>query len=236
LTSVDETIDPGMRAEPDTPGYVEHQTNPYRGHWLTEQEVLRLTEPGDRIFEGGLSTGYMARQFVAAGRHVDGAEIDPKAAEVAGRVCDRVWVGDLQQVDPADLNGPYDLLLFADTLEHLADPVAVLIRLRSQVKPNAPLVVSIPNIANWTMRLRLLFGRFRYTERGLLDRTHLRFYTKRTAVEMLGEAGFDVEQVVAAVPVPLVKSPIVGRVAHKVGNLWPSLFAYTFLITARARD
>ena len=217
------------------PGYVKHQTIPYRGHWLVEQEVLRLTRPGDRIFEGGVSSGYMAEQFVTAGRRVDGAEIDPEAAKAAAKVCDRVWVGDLQQLDPDELDGPYDLLLFADTLEHVPDPASVLLRLSTQLKPGAALVVSIPNVANWAMRLGLLLGRFRYTNRGLLDRTHLRFYTKRTAVEMLEEGGFEVQKVVASVPVPFVRSPRVGRLAHRVGNLWPSLFAYTFVITARRR-
>ena len=123
--------------------------------------------------------------------------------------------------------------MFGDTLEHLADPVAVLRRLRPALADDGALVVSIPNVANWAMRLGLLAGRFRYTERGILDRTHLRFYTARTVREMLAEAGFRTESLVASVPVPLIGWRPLLALAHRIGNYRPSLFAYTFVIVAR---
>jgi 2-polyprenyl-3-methyl-5-hydroxy-6-metoxy-1,4-benzoquinol methylase len=227
-----------MRSHVEAPalpdqGYVKLQEIPYRGHWLVEQAVLRHTKPGDAIFEGGVSSGYLARRFVDAGRRVDGAEIDPQAAGQAMEVCGRVWVGDLSQLDVGQLESNYQLLLFADTLEHLPDPPAVLRRLKTRLDPAGTLVVSLPNVANWAIRLGLLAGRFRYTDRGILDRTHLRFYTQKTAVQMLAEGGFEVVDLVASVPVPLLKSPRLCRLAHAIGNLRPSLFAYTLVITAR---
>lgn len=213
-------------------GYVELQTAPYRGHSLLADAVLRHTRPGDLIFEGGVSSGYFAEVLVAHGRRVHGAEIDPVAANEARRVCERVFVGDLQDLDVDDLPDRYDALLFGDTLEHLPDPVTVLRRLAGVLKSSGVLIVSIPNVANWAIRLGLLAGRFRYTDRGILDRTHLRFYTKRTLVEMLREAGFRVVELTASVPVPGVTSVRLGRLAHRIGNLWPSLFAYTFVVTA----
>jgi 2-polyprenyl-3-methyl-5-hydroxy-6-metoxy-1,4-benzoquinol methylase len=209
------------------------QETPWRGHWLLQREVLRHTRPGDRVFEGGVSTGYLSRRFVEAGRLVDGAEIDPDAARQAEEVCGKVWVGDLEQLDVTEL-GTYQVILFGDTLEHLADPASLLRRLRPKLAADGILVVSIPNVANWTMRLRLLAGRFDYTDRGILDRTHLRFFTKRTAVELLRSAGFEVVRVQAAVPVPLLTHPALSRAGYLVGNLWPSVFAYTFVITARS--
>jgi 2-polyprenyl-3-methyl-5-hydroxy-6-metoxy-1,4-benzoquinol methylase len=216
-------------------GYVKLQDVPWRGHWLLQREVLRHTKPGDRIFEGGISSGYLSRKFVEEGRHVDGAEIDPLAAEQARKICDRVWVGDLQTFDVAEMDLNYDVLLFGDTLEHLPDPMAVLQRLRTKLSPTGVLVVSLPNVANWSVRLRLLLGNFNYRDRGILDRTHLRFFTKRTAVKLLEDAGFAVVRQQAAVPVPLLTSARLSRFAYAVGNLWPSLFAYTFIITARPR-
>lgn len=212
--------------------YVTLREVPYRGHWLVQQAVLDRTKPGDHVLDAGTSTGYLARQLVAAGRRVDGAELDPVAARAAGQVCDSVWVGDLARLDPAELPRDYDVILFADTLEHLPDPPAVLRRLRTRLAPGGQLVVSLPNIANWAIRLSLLAGRFRYTERGILDRTHLRFYTKRTAVDMIEQAGFRVTSVAGSIPVPLVKTPFLCRLAHRIGNLRPSFFAYTFVITA----
>lgn len=214
-------------------GYVELRTIPYRGHGLLADAVRRSVRPGGRIFEGGVSSGYFARVLTDAGYTVDGAEIDPDAAAEAAKVCDRMIVGDLSTLDPGLLAPAYDGFVFGDTLEHLPDPVAVLRRLRPLLADGGALVVSIPNIANWAVRLGLLAGRFRYTERGILDRTHLRFYTARTVREMLAEAGFRTEELVASVPVPLVTWTPLLALAHRVGNLRPSLFAYTFVIVAR---
>jgi len=214
-------------------GYVELQTLPYRGHVLLEEAVRRAIRPGGRIFEGGVSSGYFARVLVDAGYVVDGAEIDPEAAAAAADVCDRLVVGDLSALELDRLAPTYDGFVFGDTLEHLPDPVAVLRRLRPRLADDGALVVSIPNVANWAIRLGLLAGRFRYTERGILDRTHLRFYTARTVREMLAEAGFRTDELVASVPVPLVRWRPLLRLTHKIGNLRPSLFGYTFIIVAR---
>jgi 2-polyprenyl-3-methyl-5-hydroxy-6-metoxy-1,4-benzoquinol methylase len=173
----------------------------------------------------------MARELVDAGLVVDGAELDPVAAEEARQVCRTVVVGDLQHLDLSTLPH-YDVVLFGDTLEHLPDPGAVLARLRPRVKPGGVLVVSVPNIANWAIRLSLLAGRFRYTDRGILDRTHLRFYTRRTLIELLEGAGFRVVALKASVPLPGISTAWVCRLAHRVGNWRPSLFAYTFIATA----
>lgn len=214
------------------PGYVPLQTAPYRTHHLLAEAVLACAPPGGRVFEGGVSSGYFASVLTRAGLEVDGHELDPVAAERARRVCERVYVGDLEEFDVDELEGMYDVLLFGDTLEHLADPVTVLRHLRTHLSPTGTLVVSVPNVANWAIRLSLLAGRFRYTDRGILDRTHLRFYTQTTLVEMLETAGFRAQSVVGTVPVPLVKSETLGRIAHRIGNLRPSLFAYTFIVTA----
>lgn len=212
-------------------GYVELQTIPYRAHHLLAEEALSVPRPGDRVFEGGVSSGYFARVLVESGRRVDGHELDPAAAEEARAVCEKVHEGDLQIFDADELDGPYQLMLFGDTLEHVPDPASVLRRLRSQLADDGHLVVSIPNIANWTVRLQLLFGRFRYTDRGILDRTHLRFYTVATLPEMLADAGFSVVKLQASVPVPGVTGEALARVAHRVGNLRPGFFGYNLIAT-----
>jgi SAM-dependent methyltransferase len=225
---------PGQEDAQPSHGYVTLQKAPYRGHQLLADAVLTNTKPGDLIFEGGVSSGYFAALLVQAGRRVHGAELDPLAAAEAESVCDRVFVGDLSDLDRSQL-GQYTAIVFGDTLEHLPDPPAVLRRLRPHLRDGGVLVVSIPNVANWAIRVGLLFGRFRYTERGILDRTHLRFYTRRTLIEMLDSAGFNVVALTASVPVPLVKSPGVLRLVHRIGNLRPSLFAYGFVVVARPR-
>ena len=197
------------------------------------QAVLDATQPGDRVFEGGVSSGYFASVLVRAGLRVDGHELDPEVAERARQVCEHVYVGDLSSFDPETLDGLYDVLLFGDTLEHLPDPPAVLRRLRTKLRPGGALIISVPNIANWAVRLSLLAGRFNYADRGIMDRTHLRFYTVRTVAEMVGDAGFEVESLVGSIPVPGVTSERGGRLAHRIGNLRPSLAAYGLIVTAR---
>ena len=214
-------------------GYVALQTIPYRAHHLLVTEALSVTSPGARVFEGGVSAGYLARVLVRAGRSVDGAELDPVEAAKAEEVCDRVLVGDLSQLDLGTLRDDYDLLLFGDTLEHLPAPEEVLRRLAARTVEGGHLVLSIPNIANWSIRLMLLAGRFRYTDRGIMDRTHLRFYTVATLPEMLRDAGFEVLRLQASVPVPGVTAERACALAHRFGNLAPGLFGYNLVATCR---
>jgi 2-polyprenyl-3-methyl-5-hydroxy-6-metoxy-1,4-benzoquinol methylase len=207
-------------AEADDQGYVQLQTIPYRGHHLLARAVLDAARRGDRVFEGGVSSGYFASVLVKGGLVVDGHELDPEAAERARKVCEHVYVGDLSTFDPDQLEHDYQVLLFGDTLEHVSDPVAVLSRLRPHLLPDGALIVSVPNVANWAVRLGLLAGRFDYTDRGILDRTHLRFYTRRTLIQMLADAGFVATRVVATVPVPFVHNHRAARLAYEIGNRW----------------
>lgn len=214
-------------------GYVALQTIPFRAHHLLLQEVLRVAPRGGRVFEAGVSSGYFAAAMVEAGLEVDGHELDPVVAAAARKVCRHVLVGDLQALDPAEMRGPYDVLLFGDTLEHVPDPVDVLRRLRSELSDAGALVVSVPNIANWAIRLSLLGGSFRYRDRGILDRTHLRFFTAKTLAEAVEEAGYRVEKLQAAVPVPGVRQYRLARLTHRLGNVRPGFFAYNLVVTAR---
>ncbi|MEI7593270.1 MAG: class I SAM-dependent methyltransferase [Actinomycetes bacterium] len=222
-------------ADADAEGYVHLQTIPYRGHHLLTAAVLDVTNPGDRVFEGGVSSGYFASVLVRAGLRVDGHELDPNVAVRAREVCDNVYVGDLTIFDPEALDGMYDVLLFGDTLEHLPDPAQVLRGLKTKLRPGGSLIVSVPNIANWAIRLSLLAGRFNYTDRGILDRTHLRFFTVHTLAEMLGDAGFEVTSLVGSIPVPGVNGQRMGRLTHRIGNVRPSIAAYGLIVTAKAR-
>lgn len=120
-----------------------------------------------------------------------GVELFPDAAEKARTVLDQVWCGDLEktafetEIAPQSL----DLVLCLDVLEHLVDPWTVVKRISPLLKPEGRLIISIPNIRNWKFIRKLFFnGDFHYRDAGLLDRTHLRFFVRDTAIE-LAEAG-----------------------------------------------
>jgi 2-polyprenyl-3-methyl-5-hydroxy-6-metoxy-1,4-benzoquinol methylase len=153
-------------------------------------DVVRLVDSASRVLELGPATGYMSRAFAAAGSTVVGIELDPDMAERAEEFCERVIVGDLDTLDfGAELREErFDAIVAADVLEHLKDPLAVLNRLRPFLKPDGFFVISVPNVAHGSVRLALLSGRFQYGDIGLLDSTHLRFFTRETLERLLDEA------------------------------------------------
>jgi hypothetical protein len=94
------------------------------------------------------------------------------------------------------------------------------------------LALTTPNVANWTIRLQLLFGRFRYTQRGILDETHTHLFTRSTLVEAVENAGYRVDEVDFTVPVPKLGATGLERAAHAIGGLRPQLFAFQFVLAA----
>jgi len=109
---------------------------------------------------------------------------------------------------------------------------ASIARLRPFVRPGGRLVVSTPNVANWAIRLSLLAGRWRYTDRGFLDRTHTHLFTRRTLVETIERAGYRVQRVDFSVPVP-GDNDLLDLVGWSIGRLRPQLFAYQWIVTAQ---
>lgn len=207
--------------------YVPLNEHPQSGH----AKLLALVGTERRVLDVGCSSGYLARPLVESGCAVVGVESDPAAAEEARSVCEDVLVGDVESMDLPFAGGSFDVVLCGDLIEHLRDPEAFLARVRPLLRREGRLVLTTPNVANWTMRLGLLAGRWRYTDRGILDRTHLHLFTRRTLVETLERAGYRVVTLDFTVPVPGGR-PRVERVAHAVGAVRPSLFAYQFVVSA----
>lgn len=156
----------------------------------THADVVLLVGEGKRVLELGPATGYMSRTFADRGCSVVGIEVDAAMARRAAPHLERVIVGDLEQLDlDAELGDDrFDVIVAADVLEHLRDPLATLRRLEPCLAPDGYFVLSIPNVAHGSVRLALLEGRFDYQDLGLLDRTHLTFFTRESLEAMLDEA------------------------------------------------
>lgn len=156
-------------------------------------DVVNFVEPGSRVLELGPATGYMSRAFAERGCAVVGIEFDPEMAARATAFCERMIVGDLDQLDlEAELGEDrFDAIVSADVIEHLKDPLGALLRLRPFLKEGGRFAISIPNVAHGSVRLALLSGRFEYRDWGLLDSTHLRFFSRDTFERLLDQAGLD---------------------------------------------
>lgn len=152
---------------------------------------------------------------------------------------DSVVVTDLEKVKRIPEN--VDAIVCADVIEHLRDAPSLLRLVRTGLAPDGYLFVSVPNIANITVRIGLLFGIFEYRERGILDNTHLRFYTLRTIRRELEHAGFRVVAVRgSSIPIRLIAGRFTPNVIVRIGEriltiltrLWLSLFAYQIVVVA----
>jgi 2-polyprenyl-3-methyl-5-hydroxy-6-metoxy-1,4-benzoquinol methylase len=169
--------------------YTKYDDSPSSTHNL----VVGLVEPGSRVLEFGCATGYMSEVLRdRLGATVLGVELHAEAAQEASAYCERVLIGDAEDLDlEAELGGErFDAILFADVLEHLREPASLLRRVRPLVTEGGAVVASIPNVAHASVRLALLAGSFRYREQGLLDESHLRFFTREGIHDLFEGAGY----------------------------------------------
>lgn len=153
--------------------------------------VVDLVGADHRVLDVGCSTGALGRALRARSNRVWGVEIDPEAARLAEADLEQVVVGDIETMDLQEHfeRASFDVIIFADVLEHLRDPVAALQKALELLAPGGSVVVSLPNVAHGSVRLALLEGRFEYRPLGLLDDTHLRFFTRRSVEDLLHTAG-----------------------------------------------
>jgi 2-polyprenyl-3-methyl-5-hydroxy-6-metoxy-1,4-benzoquinol methylase len=177
----------------ESPGkYTAWSSDPASSHEL----VAGLVPRGARVLEFGCATGYMSRVLrERLGCTVTGVELFAEAAELARPHCRRVIVADAESPDlvrELEPDAPFDVVLFADVLEHLRDPAAVLQRVRPLLAEGGAVVSSIPNVAHGSVRLALLNGEFRYRPTGLLDDTHVRFFTRSTVQDLFEGAGYTI--------------------------------------------
>jgi SAM-dependent methyltransferase len=153
--------------------------------------ALELVGSGHHVLEIGCAAGHVTARLLEAGNTVVGVELDEQAAEEARSIAGTVHVVDLDVTPVSSVeSGPFDVILLGDVLEHVRDPRSVLADVITLLAPCGRLVISVPNAAHADVRLMLLEGRIEYQSDGLLDRTHLRWFTKASFRELLADCGF----------------------------------------------
>lgn len=191
------------------------------------QRMVRLVGSNKKVLEIGSGQGFVSERLNRNGCTVTAIEIDGEKAEQARKFCKTVLVGNVENMDLPLKEGSFDAILFGDVLEHLKEPEATLKKLKPFLSENGFIVVSLPNIANWKVRLKLLLGKFDYAERGIMDRTHLKFFTRKTARELIEQAGYSIErsEFVPSFPFPLFKK--------RLSRIDPNAFAFQFIFSAK---
>jgi 2-polyprenyl-3-methyl-5-hydroxy-6-metoxy-1,4-benzoquinol methylase len=164
-------------------------------HTLLHELAVADGRPDLAMLEVGCSSGYLGASLVARGHRVTGVEPDPASATAAARVLSEVWNGGLDDYLAAHPDARFDVLLFGDVLEHLVDPIDALRQSLPRLREGGSVVISLPNIAHGSVRAMLLEGRFDYDERGILDHTHLRFFTRAGIARLLADTGLALERI-----------------------------------------
>jgi 2-polyprenyl-3-methyl-5-hydroxy-6-metoxy-1,4-benzoquinol methylase len=189
------------------------------------EAILAMVPPGARVLEVGCATGHVTRALSDRLRcEVTAVELDLEQAEVAQPYARAMIVGDIGRQQTWDsIHGPFDCAVFADVLEHLVDPWEALRRCRAVLAGDGCVLASVPNIAYYRIRLELARGRFDYTDYGILDDAHLRFFTAKTARALFADSGYTVTDFI-----PIYRRRMAARIDRALG--YP--FAYQFVIRA----
>ncbi|MBI4687000.1 MAG: glycosyltransferase [Nitrospirae bacterium] len=147
-----------------------------------------------RVLDIGCGEGVFGKRLLEKGaQEVTGIEVTPDAAKKAGKNLSRVVCADIETIDRLPFeNGYFDCLILSDVLEHLKDPLSVLTRLKDYLSEDGVIIASIPNVRYHGVVNMLAEGYWRYQNFGILDRTHLRFFTKKEMEKLFQDAGFDI--------------------------------------------
>lgn len=212
-------------------------------------KVIEIVGRNKIVLELGSSSGYMTKVLKENGCRVDIVEIDKDDAKKAKKFARNAFVGSLEDDRVFErITGEYDAIVMADVLEHIKDPQNLLNKIKNNLKKKkGKLVVSIPNIACWSMRRDLFFkGSFDYQDRGLLDRTHLRFYTYYSIQQLLINSGYKIINIFSLeIEYPFRKSllkiewlgkRIDRRIREWISKRYPNFSTYHLVIEAERKD
>lgn len=213
----------------------------YKNDGNIELLAMLPSSPG-RILDVGCGAGDNARLLDARGWRVTGVTIDPREREAALPFCDDIYLGNLEDGLPHAVTGKFDIVLMSHVLEHLAQPARLLADVRDRLAVTGVIAVALPNVLHYRQRLRFFLGDFTYSEDGILDRTHLRFYTYTTARILLEEHGFEVVEAMpdGSLPLwklrPLIPADRLARINRWACRRRPDLLAHQSLFLARVAD
>lgn len=166
--------------------------NPLKIYDFCNPKVLELYSGEKNILDIGCGSGALAKELKLINNKavIYGLDISDESGVIASQYLDKFFLVDLDNSSLPDFGIKFDLIILADVLEHLKRPDIFLVSLKKYLNEQGSLIISIPNIAHWSVRLSLLRGEFNYTNTGILDETHLRFFTRKTLNDMIQKCGY----------------------------------------------
>lgn len=205
-------------------------------------DMIRKSEVHGRFLDLGAAGGEIGEAVRGQFDRTFAFEFDDRRIPQIRTRFDHGVIADLERVHR--LPQGCDAILLADVIEHLREPASLLRRVRESLNAGGLVFLSVPNIANLTIRVGLLFGHFIYRDRGILDSTHLRFFTMRTLQTEVENAGFEILDLRgSSVPIRLIlgdRLPLwlirIGEtILAPVTQLWKALLAYQLIVMARPK-
>jgi len=190
------------------------------------KDLFNLIPPdSNSIIEFGCSSGELAAAYKKVNplSNYIGVELDKSAIPLAMRHCDLIEEIDIDNIPDFKLKewSDRDCWIFGDVLEHLKDPAKLISRIRGYIKPNASIIICIPNMQHWSIFKHLCTGDLFYTSTGLLDKTHLRWFTRKTILTLFQQAGFTMEIGFPRIindPTSQVYLDLIGQLAEVAGG------------------
>jgi 2-polyprenyl-3-methyl-5-hydroxy-6-metoxy-1,4-benzoquinol methylase len=213
--------------------------DPRSSHQQIQNIVRNLGQ--SPVLDVGAAQGMLGASLAGTGIVLDAVEANPEWAELARPHYRSVFPTIIEKAPLPQRE--YKVVVCADVLEHTANPLAVIAQLRAAATEDATFIISVPNIAHLAVRLMLLFGRFPKMERGPLDRTHLHFFTKDTARDLLAQGGLRVARFsVTGVPLDEIWKNGEGKMLyrtmmrsqHVALAIAPRLFGFQWIMVAKA--
>ena len=211
-------------------------------------DLLELVPAGvERVVEAGCSSGALGQAFLSRNPDVEYIciELVPEYAEVARTRLSEVVVANVEHMEDRsfDVLNPTDCWIFGDVLEHLYDPWKTLTRVRRSLGERGCVVACIPNAQHWTLQGLLSAGEFRYQDAGLLDRTHIRWFTRKTIIDLFRSTGYEIEDMgglvfeepARAQALPAIRS-LAQACGHDPDEAERDAMPMQYLVRARARD
>jgi SAM-dependent methyltransferase len=206
---------------------------------------MAMIPGGSRVLDIGCGTGSISSMIRdLRNAEVVGIEPHPERARKAESEGLEIFCGVYSPEIPRRF-GKFDVVLLADVLEHLVDPAGLLEQVKLALKPGGRVLASIPNVAHWTVRLRLLAGRFDYSPTGIMDATHLRWFTRKGVRRLFDGAGYEIDQFHSAAggwmpeyrrtPLRFVSELRRSRLLSVCCGAAPGLFAVQHVVSAGIR-